>query len=116
MYAISISSWKSVQLSDMINENKSRQILGYAEDINVIGRTILDIECIFLEIEKVASKWRKYQKHDLKQKREKSQPTRPEGQHGKVQHRGCEQFRLPGFRSPLQRWALHDQNTKSHVL
>ena len=38
---------ESVQLSD--------QILGYADDIDVIERTKLDVESIFLEIEKVAS-------------------------------------------------------------
>ena len=40
--------------SNMINENKSSQILRYA-DIDVIGRTKLDVESIFLEIEKAAS-------------------------------------------------------------
>uniref|UniRef100_T1GCX7 Reverse transcriptase domain-containing protein n=1 Tax=Megaselia scalaris TaxID=36166 RepID=T1GCX7_MEGSC len=44
---------ESIQLSDI--ENKSSQILGYADDIDVIGRTKLDVDSIFLEIEKVAS-------------------------------------------------------------
>ena len=43
--------------SNMINENKSSQILGYADDIDVIGRTKLDVESIFLEIEKVANSY-----------------------------------------------------------
>lgn len=36
--------------SNMISENKSCQILGYSDDIEVIERTKLDIKSIFLEI------------------------------------------------------------------
>uniref|UniRef100_T1GYA8 Uncharacterized protein n=1 Tax=Megaselia scalaris TaxID=36166 RepID=T1GYA8_MEGSC len=38
---------------NMINKQKFSQILGYANDIGVIGRTKLDVESIFLDIDKV---------------------------------------------------------------
>uniref|UniRef100_T1GAB3 Reverse transcriptase domain-containing protein n=1 Tax=Megaselia scalaris TaxID=36166 RepID=T1GAB3_MEGSC len=43
--------------SNMVNENKSSQILEYSDDIDVIGRTKLYVDSIFLEIEKVASSY-----------------------------------------------------------
>uniref|UniRef100_T1GQU8 Reverse transcriptase domain-containing protein n=1 Tax=Megaselia scalaris TaxID=36166 RepID=T1GQU8_MEGSC len=41
--------------SNMINEKKPSQVLGYGDDIDVTGKTKLDVERIFLEIQKVAS-------------------------------------------------------------
>uniref|UniRef100_T1H139 Uncharacterized protein n=1 Tax=Megaselia scalaris TaxID=36166 RepID=T1H139_MEGSC len=38
--------------SNTIHENKSTHILEYADDIDVIGRTRLDVESIFVEIGK----------------------------------------------------------------
>uniref|UniRef100_T1GAM0 Uncharacterized protein n=1 Tax=Megaselia scalaris TaxID=36166 RepID=T1GAM0_MEGSC len=47
-----------VQFPDIQNDQrKSSQILGYSDKIDVIGRTNLDVEGIFLEIEKVASSY-----------------------------------------------------------